>query len=127
MAAEHIPSSSSEALSPVPHVSDDDTQLLKDLDDLLKERDDIMRLAETMTCEGFEGLFDSISKRLKSITDYRDYQIANINAAFALEQQQAWDEFLDGKRKLREDMLRTAVDNRRRVNSCKGVRKLNIL
>lgn len=110
------------SLSPSLQSTDDgaDRQLLDELANILKEREDIMARAERACSPEFADLTDTVRKRLQSAADLRDYQLANLRADFDVEREQAWNEFQRGKKELRNDILNVAVDRRRRIDTVRA-------
>lgn len=104
-----------------------DQQLVDQLASLVKQRSQILSLTNQLHHRDFRGIVETLRKRLQVIADLRDYQLVNLHASFQAECQQAWNEFEASKKHLRDDMLKIAVDRRKRLESLRASRKLCVL
>ena len=97
-----------------------DRQLADDLNQLAKEREDILKSTFHDNCPIFRDHQTHIKRRLRIAADYRDLQLANLKADLDVEVQQAWNEFEKAKRVLRAEMLAVSVDRRRRIDAIRA-------
>lgn len=98
-----------------------DQQLAEELLVLEKEREEILNGA-IKSSNALHALKEQLDNRLLLAADYRDYQLANLSAAFKVERQQAWNEFERAKRHLRRDILTFSVERRKRIESIRAGR-----
>lgn len=101
-----------------------DRELASELEILRKEREDIISGVALETSPELARVKESLGKRLDVALCAREYQLANLQKHFDLEKKKAWDEFCNGKARLREQIILTHVDRRKRLDAFKLTGKL---
>lgn len=86
---------------------------------LARERRDIISGLTLQNMPELESASDRLAARLQLAADARDYSARHLRAHFDLEKQQAWDEYCAGKARLREDVLGTHMERRKRLDVLK--------
>jgi hypothetical protein len=62
---------------------------------------------------------DILRRKLQIAEDSRQYQLANLRLHLELEKKRAWDEYTTGKARLREQLILSHIERRKRLDAIK--------
>lgn len=96
-----------------------DRQLESELATLLRERDEIISGAAIDASAELVRFRVALASKLKVAADKREYQRAHLRLQFAYARQQAMDEFREGKAKIREQIISSYAERKKRLDAFK--------
>jgi hypothetical protein len=96
-----------------------DRQLESELKELQRERAEIISGHATQASAEMARFQECLAGKLQAAADARDYQRANLQLHFDLEKKHAWDEYLQGKSRLRDQVIHTHVERKKRLDAVK--------
>jgi hypothetical protein len=96
-----------------------DLQLMSELHVLRQERDDIIRGVAVDSSSELAKIHEVLRRKLQIAEDSRQYQLANLGLHLELEKKRAWDEYMAGKARLREQVILSHIERRKRFDALK--------
>jgi hypothetical protein len=96
-----------------------DRQLASELEALKAEREDIISGVAVDSTPELAKVRDILRRKLQIAEDSRQYQLANLRLHLELEKKRAWDEFMTGKARLREQLILSHIERRKRLDAIK--------
>lgn len=97
-----------------------DRQLAVELEALKKERSEIIDGSGLSDSGDLVRVQKTLEKKLQIARDTRDYKRESLCLHLELEKKRAWDEFLQGKSQLRNQIVATHMERRRRLDQIKA-------
>jgi hypothetical protein len=96
-----------------------DRQLASELEVLRQERADILHGSAVENSVEMAKIHDILRRKLQIAEDSRQYQLANLGLHLELEKKRAWDEYMAGKARLREQVVLSHIERRKRFDALK--------
>jgi hypothetical protein len=96
-----------------------DRQLASELEVLKAEREDIISGVAVDCTPELAKVRDILRRKLQIAEDSRQYQLANLRLHLELEKKRAWDEYTTGKARLREQLILSHIERRKRLDAIK--------